>query len=64
MDWKSIAEITPDQGHVLFWGHTAHDTNVEFTGWIAPNGRFYSDADGLSCEPFFWCKVTPPNQTS
>jgi hypothetical protein len=62
MDWKPISDITPDQGHVLFWGDTRHDADVDFTGWVAPNGRFYSDADGLCCKPKFWCKVTPPNQ--
>lgn len=62
MDWKSIKTITPEAGHALFWGSTRHDESVAYTGWIARNGMFYSDADGLSCKPKFWCEITPPKK--
>ena len=62
MDWQTIDTITPEAGHVLFYGASAHDGGVSYTGWIARNGRLYSDGDGLSCSPTHWCKVTPPEQ--
>ncbi len=60
MDWHPIETITPEAGHVLFYGNTAHDDGVSFTGWIAQNGRLYSDRDGLACYPTHWCKVESP----
>ena len=63
MDWQTIATITPEAGHVLFFGNTRHDAGVAFTGWVAQNGRLYSDADGLSCRPTHWMPMPDPPHT-
>jgi hypothetical protein len=59
-EWQDIS-TAPNCGHFLLFGATRHDKAIRFTGYLAVNGSWYTDAGEL-CKPTHWMLLpaSPP----